>query len=410
MGIVFKGSPDPTLGVEIELQTIDPGTQALISGAPRILDLHLDDVHIKKELLQCCLELNTRVCRDVAEVESDLRERMAMVFRAADDLGIGLMAAGTHPFSLWSTQEVTPDDRYHTQLQRTQWTARRMLTFGLHVHVGVSSAEKAIAVFNAMSSYVPHLLALSATSPFWEGMDTGLESARSKVFESLPGGGLPFRVRNWTEFQRMVRVLQKSGTINTIQELWGDLRPHSKYGTLEVRICDAMSNLRELLAVTALVQALVVWLGDLYDRGTFIQMPRFWLLQENKWRAARWGTTCRLVVNENGDQQHFRNIIEDLLEQLAPVSEALGSWHYLRYIEHMLEHGGSSQRQRRVFHQTNSLEAVVRSLGDELRQGVLGNTAPWRAPGQTSGAPEPGREHPRFRSPPHHRALFLRDF
>lgn len=404
MGIVFTGSPDPTIGVEIELQTVDPRTFALVSGAPRILGMHLDDVHIKQELLQCCIEVNTAVCRDVGEVETDLRGRLATVIDAADSQDLRLIAAGTHPFSCWTDQEVTPDSRYHTQLERTQWTARRLLTFGLHVHVGVASAEKAIAVFNAMSSYVPHLLALSASSPFWEGMDTGLESARSKVFESLPGGGLPFRVRNWSEFQRMIRVLQKIGTIHTIQELWGDLRPHSKYGTLEMRVCDAMPSLQETLAVTALVQALVVWLGDLYDRGTFIEMPRFWVLQENKWRAARWGTGCRLVINESGDQQHFRNIMEDLLEQLAPVSEALGSWKYLQGIEGMLDHGGSAHRQRQLFHRTNSLEAVVESLEQELRRAV--------SPTQAAQAPVPvpAPEHPRFRNPLHNRGVLVRDY
>lgn len=404
MGIVFKGSPEPTLGVEIELQTIDPASKALVSGAPRILELYPDHPHIKKELLQSCLELNTAICRDVGEVETDLKARLSEVLQVAQRLGMGLIAAGTHPFSCWMDQEVTPDSRYHTQLERTQWTARRMLTFGLHVHVGISSAEKAIAVFNAMTSYVPHLLALSASSPFWEGMDTGLESARSKVFEALPGGGLPFRVRNWTEFQRMIRVLQRIGSINSIQEVWGDLRPHSRYGTLEMRVCDAMSNLHELLAVTAFVQTLVVWLGDLYDRGSFIELPRFWVLQENKWRAARFGTHCRLVVNENGDQQLFRNLMEDLLEQLSPVAEALGCWHYLQRIERMLEHGGSSVRQRHLFHCTGSLPAVVEGLEEELRISLMGGEPPCvKAP-----LVQPV-EHPRFRDPLHNRGALVRD-
>ena len=379
-------------------------TYALVSGAPAILAKHLDDVHIKQELLQCCLEVNTAICRSVDEVEHDLRARIAQVIQAGDALGLKLIAAGTHPFSHWHDQEVTPDTRYHYQLQRTQWTARRLLTFGLHVHVGINSAEKAMAVFNAMTAYVPHLLALSASSPFWEGMDTGLESARSKVFESLPGGGLPYRMRNWTEFQRMIRILQEIGTIDSIQEMWGDLRPHSKYGTLEIRVCDAMSSMKELLAVTALVQALVVWLGDLYDRGTFLPMQRYWVIQENKWRAARWGLHSRLVTDESGQQQRFRILMEDLLEVLAPISEGLGSWEHLQHIECMLEHGGSAARQRTLFRETNSLDEVVMSLERELRQSTqVPATREMDQPPQSLQAP-------RFRNPTTGRGPVWTDF
>lgn len=405
MGVKFPGSPDPTIGVEIELQTVDPATMTLISGAPRLLEAFQGDPHIKKELMQCCLEVNSSVCHDMAQMERDLRARLTRVFEVADGLGIGLIAAGAHPFSSWRDQDVTQDKRYHAQLERVQWTARRLLTFGLHVHVGIASAERAIAVYNALSKFLPHLLALSASSPFWEGMDTGLDSVRSKVFESLPGGGIPFRVRNWTEFQQMVTVLQRSGTIASIQELWGDLRPHSTYGTLEVRVCDAMPDLRETLAVTALVQALVVWLSDLYDRGTFIQVPRYWVLQENKWRAARWGMNARLVIDEHGNQRHFRHAMEDLLEQLAPISEALGSWRYLQEIVTMLEHGGSAARQRHLFHETSSLEEVGRALERELRASVV---APM---GEDLVHPsyQPG-EHPRFRNPLHGRSRLWRDY
>ncbi len=375
MGITFPGSPEPTIGVEIELQTVEPETLDLASGAPALLNRFREDPHVKKELLQCCLELDTRVCRTVGEVEADLRERVSSIIRAADEMGYRLIAAGTHPFGHWTDQEVTPDARYHTQLQRTQWTARRMLTFGLHIHIGVDTAEKAMSIFNVFPAYIPLLLALSASSPFWEGMDTGLVSARSKVFESLPGGGVPYQMRNWTEFQRMIRILQQIGTIESIQELWGDVRPHSQYGTLELRVCDAMPRLDELLAVVAFAQALVVWLGDLYERGVPQPVPRHWIVQENKWRAVRWGMDCRLVTDESGGQQRFRTVLEEMLESLAPVSEALGSWPYLKTIERMLETGSSADRQRRVFRETNSLEAVVMSLEQELRSSCAGERA-----------------------------------
>ena len=371
--------------MEIELQTVDPDTQDLTSGAPALLQRFQGDPHVKKELLQCCLELNTGVCKTVAAVEKDLRARIARLIAVADEIGYRLVAAGTHPFAHWTDQKVTPDARYHTQLERTQWTARRLLTFGLHIHIGIETAEKAMAIFNVFPSYIPLLLALSASSPFWEGMDTGLMTARSKVFESLPGGGIPYPMRNWTEFQRMIRILQQIGTIHSIQELWGDVRPHSRYGTLELRVCDAMPRLEELLAVVALAQALVVHVSDLYDRGVPPPTPRHWIVQENKWRAVRWGMGCRLVTDESGGQKRFRTVMEEMLETLAPVSDSLGSWPYLRYIERMLEDGPSSVRQRRVFRETNSLEAVVMSLEQEFRSSVVG-VSPAQRPGATQGA------------------------
>ncbi len=388
MGITFPGSSEPTIGVEIELQTVDPGTLDLTSGAPALLRRFHEDAHVKQELLQCCLELNTRVCLTVAEVEQDLRTRISSIITAADEMGYRLIAAGTHPFAHWTDQEVTPDARYHTQLERTQWTARRMLTFGLHIHVGVDTAEKAMAIFNLFPTYIPLMLALSASSPFWEGMDTGLMSARSKVFESLPGGGVPYPMRNWTEFQRMIRILQQIGTINSIQELWGDVRPHSRYGTIELRICDAMPSLDELLAVVAFAQALVVHLGDIYDRGTPQPVPRHWIVQENKWRAVRWGMDCRLVTDESGGQKRFRTVMEEMLETLAPVSDALGSRHYLATVERMLEAGPSAARQRRVFRETNTLEAVVMSLEQELRSSCAGKGG--EAAAEPSGLPQAG--------------------
>jgi carboxylate-amine ligase len=248
------------------------------------------------------------------------------------------------------------------------------------VHVGVPTPEKAIAINNALATFIPHLLALSASSPFWEGRDTGLASARSKVFESLPGGGFPYRMTNWTDFQHMMRVLQNSGTIRTIQEIWWDIRPHTKYGTVEVRVCDAIPTIQETGAVAAFVQALVVWMGREYDRGQMLPVPRYWVLRENKWRAARFGLRANLVMDDRGYQCGIRSLIESWAERLMPFAEDLGSAEELSRIWEVLDAGTSVTRQRDVFRRTGSLPEVVRALSTELRESVSLPPVPRRMP------------------------------
>lgn len=373
IGIEFPGHNYPTLGVEIELQTIDPITKALIPGAPRILDLNLDEVHIKKELLKSNIEVNTPVCQTVAEVEKHLLDKLQLLLQAGQEREVSFISAGTHPFSHWKSQEVSEDERYREQLERLRWSGKRLSTFGLHVHVAVESGEKSIAFMNALTSYLPHFLALSASSPFWNGFDTGLASIRSKVFESLPGGGIPYRQRNWASFQSMLNVFMKSGTIQSIQEVWWDIRPHIKYGTIEVRVCDAMPSIWELLGVVAFIQSLVGWCDDLYERGIFLDLPRHWVIEENKWRAARWGLNCRLITDDKGSQLHIRTILEELIEELIPVARRLDCMDYLLRINEILKTRGSVFRQRQNF-QTHGenfqsaaayLEAeLINSVGD----------------------------------------------
>lgn len=370
MTIQFPGQSHPTLGVEIELQTIDLKTKELIPGAPKILALNLDPQHFKKELLQSNIEVNTPVCHHVKEVEEELASRLKTLIEVGRDEGIGFISAGTHPFSYWKSQPVTPDPRYFEQLERIRWSGYRLSTFGLHVHVGVESGEKAIAFMNVMSSYLPHLLALSASSPFWDGVDTSLASVRSKVFESLPGGGIPYRQRNWSSFQALLKAFMKGGSIQSIQEIWWDIRPHLKYGTLEVRVCDAMSSIWELMGVVALIQALVVWMDILYERGIFLDLPRHWVISENKWRSARWGMDCRLITDNKGSQLHIRTVLEDLLEELEGVSKMLGTYDYLCRIEEILRNWGSAYRQRRIYEKNKSGQEVAAFLERELYESL----------------------------------------
>ena len=210
-------------------------------------------------------------------------------------------------------------------VDRCQWPARRLMIFGLHVHVGIESGEKAIAVFNSLTTYLPHLLALSASSPFFNSQDTGLTSCRVKVFESLPTAGLPYRLLNWGEFQRLMTTLVNARAIESIREVWWDVRPHPEFGTVEVRICDGLPTLDDIVAMTAMIQALVVWLGEQYDEGSYLPLQRYWIVRENKWRAARWALDADLIVDEDGRLERLSDGVERLLEALDPVAARLGS-------------------------------------------------------------------------------------
>lgn len=370
MRIRFNGSSGPTLGVEVELQIVDPETRNLVSGAANILE-HADVSHLKPELIQSTIELNTDVCADVAAVRTELTERLRALFALCDDLGYQLASTGTHPFSRWAEQEITDKERYHLLAKRCQWPARRLMIFGLHVHVGIESGEKAIAIFNALTTYIPHLLALSASSPFFQGEETGLGSCRVKIFESLPTAGLPYRLLNWAEFQRLMITLVGAGAIESVREIWWDVRPHPDFGTVEVRICDGLPTLDDIVAMTALIQALVVWLGEQYDAGVYLPLQRYWIVRENKWRAARWALDARVIVDEEGRLEPLSESVHRLLASVEPVSKRLGSHAELLRIRDVMRAGPSCVDQRRVYGETGDFVRVVDSLVDALRSSVF---------------------------------------
>ena len=370
MKITFNGSPGPTVGAELELQIIDPGTKNLVSGAPQIIERSQDETHVKPELIQSTIEINTDVCQSVAEVGQELSACIRRLLAVCDELGYEVASAGTHPFAEWSEQQVTPKERYQMLMDRCQWPARRLMIFGLHVHVGVQSGEKAVAVFNALSGFLPHLLALSASSPFFGAVDTGLASCRVKIFESLPTAGLPYRLLNWAEFQRLMLTLVNSKTIESIREIWWDVRPHPDFGTVEVRICDGLPTLDEVIAMTALIQALVVWLGDKYDEGTYLPLQRYWIVRENKWRAARWSTEAEIIVDEDGRLEPLSESIERLVEQVTPVAQRLGCANELAGVRTILKTGPSYRRQRQLYEETGSFKTVMESLVAEFRESV----------------------------------------
>ena len=368
VNIVFNGSEKPTLGVEIECQIVDEaGALATDTAATKILSKLNDDVAFKHELLECTVEVITGVCKDVGEVRADIGEKIERLIEASESLGYRVQCSGTHPFSAWVDQTVSPDPRYHRLIENCQWTARRLLIFGVHTHVGVRSGEEAIAISNSLGTFIPHFLALSSSSPFWQGRDTGLASVRSKIFESLPTAGLPYQMDNWGQFQRFMRTLIGAGTVRSIREVWWDIRPHPGFGTLELRICDGIPSMDELCAIVALSQSLVVWLGERYNAGLDLPNHKAWTIRENKWRAARYGLEAEIIRDEEGNLMSLRRSLGDLIEKLEPTAEKLGCCDDLLRVNDILERGTSATRQREVFARTKDISAVVDSLVDEFK-------------------------------------------
>lgn len=373
MPIQFVASPRASVGIEMELALIDPGSRELVKGAHELLIAmgagHPDGIHpkAKPELLQSTIEIITGVCQTVGEARADLSATLAEVTEYTDRAGLLLMCAGTHPFSDPVRQEITPTDRYHRLVDEVQWPARQMQIFGIHVHVGVRSGEKAIAMVNGLSAYIPHFLALSASSPYWMGHDTGLASCRSKVFEGLPTAGPPWQLSNWGEFERFMDTLIAARTIASIREVWWDIRPHPGFGTVELRICDGLPTLREVAAVAALSQCLVHRFDMLIDRGYRIPFPQPWVVRENKWRAARRGIDASIIVDSEGATVPVRDAIAELVEELTPMARRLDCLTELQDVLVIMERGPSYLRQREIVAAGGTLIDVVDSLVEELR-------------------------------------------
>ncbi|MBJ7609366.1 MAG: glutamate--cysteine ligase [Candidatus Dormibacteraeota bacterium] len=373
MPIHFASSPRASVGVEMELGLIDPTSRELVKGAHELLIAmgreHPNGSHpkAKPELLQSVVEIITGVCQTIGEARADLTSTLTELTEYTDRAGLLLMCSGTHPFTDPMVQEVTPNDRYHRLIDDMQWPARQMQIFGIHVHVGVRSAEKAIAMVNGMSAYIPHFLALSASSPFWMGHDTGLASTRSKVFEGLPTAGPPWQLDGWAEFERFMDTLITARTIASIREVWWDIRPHPGFGTIELRICDGLPTLREVAAMAALSQCLVQRFDMLIDRGYRIPYPVPWVVRENKWRAARHGVDAAIIVDNEGDTVPLRDALSELVEELTPIARRLDCAAELQDVLAIVERGPSYLRQREVVAAGGTLVDVVDSLVEELR-------------------------------------------
>ena len=377
MQIEFNASETTSLGIEMELELVHGESRELHSAASEILGVlgagHPDGhPKAKHELLESTVEIITGVCATVGQARADLAATLAELRVETDRRGLELLCSGTHPFSRWEDQQVSPDPRYAQLMEEMQWMARRLQIFGIHVHVGVRSAAKAVAIANALCSYIPHFLGLSASSPYWMGKDTGLASARSKVFEGLPTAGIPYQLSDWAEFEKFMTTLISAKAISSIREVWWDIRPHPNFGTVELRICDGLPTLREVAAVAAMSHCLVEWMNGVFDRDGTLPVHRSWIVRDNKWRAARYGVDAEIIVDDEGRLVPLRDAVGDLVTQLAPVAERLGCADELRYAATMAERP-SYVRQREVVAAGGSLRDVVDSLVQELR-----TDEPWR--------------------------------
>ncbi len=360
----FVSNKRPTIGVELELNLVDSQSMALSSGMTRILEDLPEGLtdSVKPELFQCYIEINTSVCQSVADAHRDLAKKIAIVEEIAQRHGMLLFWSGTHPFSRWQDQIVTQSDRYLDIIDLLQETARRIITFGLHVHVGVDSGDKAIMICDRILQHLPTLLALSANSPFWQGRNTGLHSQRSKIMETLPTAGLPPLMRNWSEYVWLLNNLIETGFIKTIRELWWDVRPHQNFGTVEVRICDMPPSLMHVLGITALIQCLVHDLSEEIDRGAYQFDCHPFLIRQNKWRACRYGMDARLVDAGTHRAVPARDVVHTLAQRLEDRALELDCAPYLEKLHAMADEPTGSVLQLQAFHETNNLAEVVRRM------------------------------------------------
>jgi carboxylate-amine ligase len=365
----FTSNRRPTLGIEIELGLVDATTMALSNRFGDLLERlpAQGRERFKPELMQSVLEINTDVCESVGDAEREFRGRIGVVEAAADELGLALWWGGSHPFSLCSEQAVTPDERYLKLVDHLQTLARQLVTFGLHVHVGVDSGDKAVMICDRIMRHLPMLLALSSSSPYWEGAPTGLQSYRSKVMAGLPTAGLPPLMRNWSEYVWLVNHMQDTGFIHTIREIWWDARPHHNFGTIEVRMCDMPGNLDDVLALAALTQCLVKSLSDEIDQGTYQHDARPTMVSQNKWRAARYGTAARLVDHVVFKPMSVEQVVGGLIERLRPAADELGCLAYLERCQHMAASPTWADRQISLKDELGSHQAMVAQLVRESR-------------------------------------------
>ncbi len=380
MKIDFATSERSTLGVEWELALVDAASGELVPVADKVLaavniahpELQADEEHphIKQELLLNTIELVTGICHTVSEAKADLARNLASVREATDPLGVELLCAGTHPFSHTRQQAVTDKERYAKLIDRTRWWGSQMVIYGVHVHVGLDHVSKAMPVLDGLVNFEPHFQALSASSPFWNGEDTGYASQRALMFQQLPTAGLPFQFASWEGYEAYVQDMFTTGVIDAINEIRWDIRPVPGLGTIEMRVCDGLSTLEEVGAIAAFTQCLVDdFSATLDDGGTIPTMPP-WHVQENKWRAARYGLDAIIILDAASNEKLVTEHTIETLNRLEPVAKRLGCADELADVESIIRRGAGYQQQRRVA-ATNGgdLHAVVEDLIKRLRFG-----------------------------------------
>ena len=366
--------PSLTLGVEEEYQIIDPNTRELQSYITQLLlEDHRVLTQIKPELHQSIVEVGTTVCQTPAEVRAELVELRRGVMELAGRRGFRIAAAGTHPFSHWAEQEITPLAHYVDVRENMQQLAEQLLIFGTHVHIGIEDREFLIDAANVARYVLPHLLCLSTSSPFWVGRKTGLKSYRSVIFRSFPRSGVPRVMNSWADYESYVETLVLTGSIPNGSKIWWDVRPHWKYPTLEFRICDVCTRVDEAVCIAAILQALIAKLWKMRRDNTTFRVYPHDLIDENKWRAVRYGLDGKLI--DFGKQKEYpaRDLIRELIEWfLGDILDELGTRKEVEYAFRILEEGSSADRQLAVYQKSGGdFKAVVDHLIVETAEGVL---------------------------------------
>lgn len=383
MSIAFAPSPRSTLGLEWELAVVDQRTRELKNIAQTLLPLleksHPTSQfpHFTGELLQNTVELVSAPHQHVSEATADLRELAQLARAVAREHGAALIGSGSHPFSHWEKQLITENDRYERFIEKYRWWGRNMLIWGVHIHIGIDREDRVVPIMHALLTHLPHLLAVSASSPFWAGESTGYASNRTLRFQQLPTAGLPWEVNTWADVEQVLEDMNKTGIIAEPTEARWDIRPAPRWGTLEVRFCDGATTLANISALAALTQCLAEHYQQQADSGEPLPRLRPWFVRENKWRAARYGLDAVIIVDNSGRQAPLRDEITQLLARLSPVAHDLGCEAELAHIALLLSGGTSAERQLRLFDQSggaaagsSALVSVVDSLVADFNSGI----------------------------------------
>jgi carboxylate-amine ligase len=361
-----------TIGVEEEHQIVDPVTgelrshisQLIAASAPALGD------QIKQEMHQSIVEVGTNICADVKELRREMMRMRAELSHAAGSVGLAIAAAGTHPFADWKDQVISPGERYQNIVEELQQLARSLLIFGLHVHVAMPDRATTIDLMNMARYFLPHLLALSTSSPFILGRDTGLKSYRTTIFRRFPRTGIPDTFGSWSEYENYVNLLVELRCMDNPKKIWWDIRPHPYFGTLEFRICDVPTRVEDTICLAALCQAIIVKLYKLYVQNQGFRVYHRSLIEENKWRAVRWGIDGKLIDFGKRKEVPMRELALELLDFVDDVVDELGSRQDVEHVLTILREGTSAERQLAVFKQTGDIKAVVQHLIRETMEGV----------------------------------------
>lgn len=361
-----------TLGVEEEYQIVHPETRELQSYVSKLIEEGKTVLRerVRPEMHQSMIEVGTAICNDVNAVKSQLHEMRGELDKLARKGGLRIVAASTHPFSDWKTQDITDHDRYHNIVNDMQDVARANLIFGLHVHVGIKEKDVAMALTNQIRYFLPHLLALSCSSPFWMGRRSGLMSTRSSIFKRFPRTGIPDEFDSYEQFERFVKLLIKTGCIDNGKKIWWDVRAHYLFDTVEIRICDMPSNMEHTIAIVALVQALMAKLYLMYKRNTGWRSYSRSLIEENKWRALRYGTDGKLIDFGMGMERPFADLVKEMVDLVEETTTIFGTQEHMKTILKIAREGTSAHRQIEVYDKTGDLKNVVDFLMTETMKGI----------------------------------------